>query len=181
MSLAETLSPVIEEELVNPQEVKAAKKCPKPEGKRIGYKDGTVYELQDQAKIYDVIKKGPDQSRVITRNLIVAIEDADTGDEVWVVPMHPGKEDRTARYRLMWDDHVEISLFNGKETTLEFELNSGKRKTDTLEESNMPEILPKKAINEIITTMATLVQGQTYELAGLQSFINIPRTFNLEH
>lgn len=155
--------------------------CPSPEGYEKRFGSGSVFEIQSDTNVYTVVKKGPDKKRVIARNMVVAIEDTDQGDEVWVLPENPGKKDRSQRYRLMHDGHLEISLFNGKVTTAEFDIISGlKKPTETPVDSDLPESLPTRKIGEILTTMVTLIQNQPYELSEIQSFINLPRDNKLE-
>lgn len=158
-------------------------KCPTPEGNVKGFAEGKVFELLgDNVNIYTAIKIRPDKKTVITRNKIITVRDEEMGDSVWILPEHPGKEDRSKRFSLTNDDHLQISLFNGKDVQYEFNIHTGLRKQESEPSlhDGTPDRLPISVITGALVAMVNLIENRPYQLSEMQSFINTPRDNKLE-
>lgn len=168
--------------------------CFKPFGVEQVYAEGSVFELppnkRDNAKelkdpsevrVLAVLKKSPDQQRVTAINKILVMQDPE-GDEVWVVPEQPGREDRAKRFRFKEGDGLEISLFNGSFLQVEYDLQTGVLRNFTGENhiQNIPDEIPKRDLGDVLQTMTKLVKGVPLELTTMQSLVNFPRDHKLE-
>ncbi len=172
--------------------------CFTPFGKEKVYSEGSVFELpankpkntngSDEESgnhkgidVYAIVKKSPDQKRVTAINKILVVPDQ-SGDEIWVVPEQPGKEDRSKRFRYTVNHGLEISLFNGSYLQVEYNLNTGELTDFVSSEHNqeIPKELPKRELARTLQTMSSLVNGEALELTTMQSLVNFPRDHKLE-
>jgi hypothetical protein len=155
--------------------------CATFEGTEKIYAEGSVFELESDTRVLTVFKRSPDQQRVTAINKVFINKDPEA-DEIWVVPDQPGKEDRSKRFRVTFDNYLRVDLFDGKELHVEYNIHTGERRELEGEsyDETVPNILPKRAVEDVVTTMATLVLNQPLELTTIQAFINFPRDNKLE-
>ena len=168
--------------------------CFTPFGNEKVYAEGSVFELppekddesqetdnSDEVRVLAVLKRSPDQQRVTAINKIL-VNPSPEGDEIWVVPEQPGREDRSKRFRYIRDDGIEISLFNGSFLQVEYDLLTGELRNFTSEkpDQHIPPEIPRRELADILQTMSSLVQGMPLELTTMQSLVNFPRDHKLE-
>lgn len=159
--------------------------CFTPFGQEKVYAEGSVFEMPTEedtdVKVLAVLKKPLDQERVTAINKILAVPDPN-GDEVWVLPEQPGKEDRSKRFRLMKGGGLEISLFNGSFLQAEYDLTTGVLRNFVNEDENhaIPPELPTGDLKNVLRTMSGLMFGEPLELTQMQTFVNFPRDHKLE-
>lgn len=159
--------------------------CFTPFGKEKVYAEGSVFELPTEGSrdvgVLAILKRSPDQQRITAINKILVVPEP-SGDEVWVVPEQPGREDRSKRFRYTADGGIEISLFNGSFLQVEYSLETGELKhyASADHDQEIPSALPKKELSAVLQTMDSLIQKTPLELSTMQSLVNFPRDHKLE-
>ena len=156
--------------------------CYPPIGIATDFAEGSIYKTTTESvNFLQVYKTSPDGQRVTASNQVIVMREP-SGDEIWVVPAQQGREDRSRRFRLMENGNLEILLVNGVELRLEYDFLTGHKKVQEGPSNYQPapNYLQEKALAEVITTMAALVQDSPLEINTLQTFVNFPRDQKLE-